>query len=257
MIDSHIHLCDTRYEGKLDQIIERATAAGINRFIMPAADDKDQERIAEINLQYPHCTYATVGFHPTSVNDNPEWRAHLARVEYLLENPLTKYYAIGETGIDLHWSQDFLEQQKEAFRVQIELSIKYNLPLIIHTRDAWDATFEILEPYAGRVFGVIHSFSGSEREVTRIEKMGGFYYGINGTVTFKKSTLPEALLSIPLEKIILETDGPYLAPMPHRGTRNESAYIAHIAQKVAEIKGVTTAKLDEVTTLNTETLFRL
>ncbi len=255
MIDSHIHLCDERYVGEVAEVIARAKAAGIDRFIMPGADDRDHARIAHLAQKFEGVAFATVGLHPTYINDNPQWREHLQNVENLLKNPPVRYYAIGETGMDLHWSQDFVPEQKEGFRFHIELAIEHDLPLILHCREAWAESFEVLEPYAGRVRGVFHSFAGGRAEVERIEAMGGFYYGINGTLTFKNSTLPEVLPYIPQDKLLFETDGPYLAPMPHRGKRNESSYISYIASRAAEILGVPTSILAEATTRNTEALF--
>ncbi len=257
MIDSHTHLYDPRFEEDFDEMIARSIELGIDRFIVPAADPKEQDMLFAAVSRYPERIYATVGLHPTDVNDNPNYKEELEYVRSVALNPPMRLVAIGETGIDLHWSKDFIAEQREAFRFQIELAIETNLPIIIHCREGFSDTFEVLEPYAGRVRGVFHSFAGSATEVERIERMGGFYYGINGTVTYKNSTLPEALEAIPLEKILLETDAPYLPPTPHRGKRNESSYISIIAKRVAEIKGITTAKLDEITTKNTEELFSL
>ncbi len=255
MIDSHTHLCDERFNDDLWEVIERAQAAGVYKFILPAADDKDHQRIAEIAQQYPDVAFATVGLHPTSVNDNPEWETHLRNVKKLLKNPPVRYIAIGETGVDLHWSHSFLQEQKIAFHKQVELSLEYHLPLIIHSRDAWEDTFEVLESYGGKAQGVIHSFSGGRAEVERLERLGGFYYGINGTVTFKNSTLPDALEVIPLEKILLETDSPYLTPVPYRGQRNQSEYIPLIAERIAQLKGTTVSTVSSTTDHNAATLF--
>lgn len=257
MIDTHTHLFDPRFAQDLDATIERAKAAGIDRFILPATDDDAHTLMFDTVREYPDCCYATMGLHPTCVNDNSHWREHLANVRRYLENPPMRFVAIGETGLDLHWSKDFLTEQIEAFRTQIELSIEFDLPLIIHTRDAWDELLPIMEQYAGRIRGVFHSFAGELCHVERCERLGGFVYGINGTVTYKKSTLPDVLEHITLEKIILETDSPYLPPEPYRGKRNESAYVAILAAKVAQIKGITTAELDRVTTATAEKLFSL
>lgn len=257
MIDTHTHLFDPRFDEDLDQAIERARVAGIDRFILPATGDAEHELLFATQRKYPHCCYATMGLHPTCVNDNPHWRDHLANVRRHLENPPMRFVAIGETGLDLHWSADFLEEQKEAFVNQIELSIEFDLPLIIHTRDAWDELLPIMERYAGRIRGVFHSFAGDPSHIERTERLGGFVYGINGTVTYKKSTLPAALEYIALDKIILETDSPYLPPEPHRGKRNESSYVAILAAKVAQIKGVTTEELAQVTTATAQRLFSL
>ncbi len=257
MIDSHTHLYDPRFDEDFDEMIQRSIEAGIDRFIVPAADPRDQEKLFNSVSKYPERIYATVGLHPTDVNNNTNYKSDLEFVRNTAYNPPMRLVAIGETGIDLHWSKDFLPQQREAFKFQIELAIELNLPIIIHCREGFHDTFDILEPYAGKIKGVFHSFAGTATEVERIEKIGGFYYGINGTVTYKNSTLPLALESIPLEKLLLETDAPYLPPTPHRGKRNESSYIKITAQKVAEIKGVKTSELDRITTQNTELLFAL
>lgn len=257
MIDSHTHLSDELFDEDLEAAVARAMEAGIDRFILPATSDDTHDKIFSLAARYPNVMYPTIGLHPTDINGNEEYRKHLERVAEIASNPPLPIVAIGEIGIDLHWDKDFLSEQQEGFKYQIELAIKHNLPIIIHSRDAWDETFEVLEPYKGRVRGVFHSFSGTEREVERIEALGGFYYGINGTVTYKKSVIPEALLSIPLDKILLETDSPYLPPVPYRGKRNESSYIPFIANKIAEVKGITTSKLADFTTRNTELLFGL
>lgn len=257
MIDSHTHLTDEKFKEDLDEVIARAEEVGIDRFIIPATDDDLHEGMFAMIAKYPDKMFATIGLHPTYINDNPDYREHLERVRHIALNPPMPLVAIGEVGMDLHWSVDFEREQKEGFIYQIELAIELDLPLIIHTRDSWAATFECIEPYAGKVRGVFHSFAGTAEEVARIEKLGGFYYGINGTVTYKNSTLPAAIEHIPLDKILLETDAPYLPPTPHRGKRNESSYIPLIAAKIAEIKGITTAELEKIATKNTENLFKL
>lgn len=257
MIDSHTHLCVERFDEDLNEVISRAVAQGVDRFIIPATRDDEHERLFATVAKYPDKMFATIGLHPTDINENPDYKAHLQNVAKIAENPPMRLVAVGETGTDLHWGVDYIEEQKEGFRFQIELAIKHDLPIIIHTRDSWAETFEVLEPYAGRVRGVFHSFAGGKDEIDRIEKIGGFYYGINGTVTYKNSILPAALEHIPLDKILLETDAPFLPPVPHRGERNESSYIPLIAAKVAEVKGVTTSALAEIATRNTELLFSL
>ncbi len=257
MIDSHTHFDSERFLEDIDEAVARAIANGVDRFIIPATSDDAQAHLFETVSRYSDCMYATAGLHPTDVNDNPDFRKHLKNVAKVVAAPPMRIVAIGETGTDLHWGGDFIAEQMESFEFQVRLSIEHNLPLIIHTRDSWNETFEVLESYAGKARGVLHSFSGTANEIERIERLTGFYYGINGTVTYKNSTLPEALQSIPLEKILLETDSPFLPPTPYRGKRNESSYIPLIAAKVAEIKGLATAELAEIATKNTERLFNL
>lgn len=256
-IDTHTHLFASHFDEDLDAAIEYAKECGVDRFILPATDDHAHQKMLDVALKYSDCCYPTIGLHPTAMNQNLRWREHLSRVESMLSCPPAKFVAIGEIGIDLHWSKDYLEEQIEAFKAQIELAKRYDLPIIIHSRDAWDETLTVLEQYEGQIRGVFHSFSGTKEHISRIEGIGGFFYGINGTVTYKNSTLGDALEHIPLSKILLETDAPYLPPEPYRGKRNQSAYIPLIAARVAQIKGVETKELAAITTANARRLFAI
>lgn len=256
MIDTHTHIFDPRFDEDRQEALERALAEGVDYFILPATMDEEHQKLLDVcgaESRY----FATIGLHPLAANDNPNYREHLKRVEQYLANNEGRFVAIGETGLDMHWSTDFLAEQKELFVAQIELSIKYDLPLVIHTRDAWEHILPIMERYAGQIRGVFHSFVGTAQEVERIEKITGFMYGINGTVTYKKSTLPAALEHIALEKIVLETDSPYLPPEPHRGHRNESSYVKLVALKLAALKGVSLEQIDEITTKNAIKMFNI
>lgn len=257
MIDSHTHLFDEKFDDDIDDTINRAKAAGIDRFILPATEPHEYKKLFSTALRHPHILFPTMGLHPLAMNANPNWRDDLDIVSEHLKNPPVKFYAIGETGLDLHWDTNFLKEQIEAFVAQIELSIRYDLPLVLHMRDAFDFAFDILEPYKGRVRGVFHSFSGSSSDVAKIERLGNFIYGINGTVTYKKSILADTLRHIDIEKMVLETDAPYLPPQGHRGERNEPSYIAIIADKVAQIKGISVDDVDEITTKNAINFFKL
>lgn len=257
MIDSHTHLDADRFNEDIDEAVARAKAAGVDRFIIPATSDDAQQHLFDTVARYSDCMFATVGLHPTDVNENPDYKEHLQRVAEVAANPPMRLVAIGETGTDLHWGGDFIEQQIEAFDFQVRLSIEHDLPLIIHTRDSWDETFAVLEKYAGKARGVLHSFSGGVEEIERIEKLTGFYYGINGTVTYKNSKLPAALPHIPIDKLVLETDSPFLPPTPYRGQRNESSYVPLIAAKVAEVLGMSVEEVGRIATANTERLFAL
>ncbi len=255
-IDTHTHLFDSQFDKDLAQVITRAKECGVSKFILPAVESSTHSQMLETAKQFENC-YPTIGLHPTAMNQNLRWREHLSQVESMLNNPPVKFVAVGEIGLDLYWSKEYKEEQIEGFNAQIELAIKHNLPIIIHCRDAWDEILPIVEQYKGEVRGVFHSFSGTKEQISRIERIGDFFYGINGTVTYKKSTLPEAIQNISLNKILLETDAPYLPPVPHRGERNESSYIPLIAQKIAEIKGVTIEEVAKTTTANAESLFAL
>ncbi|MEG0725769.1 MAG: TatD family hydrolase [Mucinivorans sp.] len=256
MIDTHTHIFDERFDEDRSLALDRARAAGVDYFILPATMDDEHERLLAVCRQ-EKCYFPTIGLHPLAAGEDPKWREHLNRLEEYLTKYPGLFVAIGETGLDLHWSKDFLKEQIEIFVFQIELSIRYDLPLVIHTREAWDEILPVMEPYAGRIRGVFHSFSGTKTEIDRVEAIGGFMYGINGTVTYKRSTLPEALEYIDLEKIILETDSPYLPPEGHRGERNESSYLKQVALKVATIKGVSLDTIDEQTTKNAIKMFNI
>jgi TatD DNase family protein len=198
-----------------------------------------------------------MGLHPTSVNDNPAWREDLQLVEEYLENsPVGQFCGVGEIGLDFYWSSDFRAEQMEAFERQIELSLRYNLPIAVHTRSAWAEMCEVIEGFRGRgVKGVFHAFSDGVETFARLRECGDFMFGIGGVVTFKKSPLAEVVREIPLAELLLETDCPYLTPVPFRGQRNESAYIPYICEKIAEIKGVSVEEVAMQTTLNAERMF--
>lgn len=198
-----------------------------------------------------------MGLHPTSVNDNPRWREELEIVEQHLKNPPAGgFCAIGEIGLDFYWSNDFRDEQIEAFRHQIELALAYNLPIVIHTRNAWEEMCTVINDYAERgLRGVFHAFSDSAETYRRLREYGDFVFGIGGVVTFKKNTLAEVVREMEIEEIVLETDCPYLTPVPHRGKRNEPAYVSYIAEKIAELKGVTSEEVAAITTANAERVF--
>lgn len=257
MVDTHTHIFDESFDGDRAEALSRAIQGGVELFILPATADAEHEKLIEVCRTEPERYFPTMGLHPTEVNGNPNFRVELARLEEYLRRDDVKFVAIGETGLDLHWSKDFLKEQIEAFVFQIELSIKYDLPLVIHTRDAWEELLPIMEPYKGKIRGVFHSFSGTKEEIDRIEAMGGFMYGINGTITYKKSTLPEALKYISLDRIVLETDSPYLPPEPYRGKRNESSYVPILALNVATLKGVSLEEIDRITTKNAIEMFKV
>lgn len=257
MIDTHSHIFDTQFDTDRGEAMRRAVDAGVEKIILPAIDSASHEKLIRTAIDYPGVCIPAMGLHPTSVNDNPAWPDELAIVEEYYREPPVRFYAVGEVGLDMHWSRDFLEQQIEAFVAQIELAVTYDLPLIIHTRDAWDEMLAVMKPYAGKVRGVFHSFSGDAGHWEAIRRMGNFMVGIGGVVTYGKSNLRETLTRIPMEYILLETDSPYLPPVPLRGKRNESSYLPIIARAVAAVKGITTAEVDRITTANAKMLFNI
>ena len=256
-IDTHSHLYEPEFDGDRSEAVARAVTAGVDRLLLPAIDSESHERLFQMCRDYPDNCIPMMGLHPTSVNDNPAWREELALVEkYLEESPVGEFCAVGEIGLDLYWSRDFREEQMEAFEQQIELALRYDLPIAVHTRGAWEEMCEVMEGFRGRgVRGVFHAFSDGLATYERLRECGDFIFGVGGVVTFKKSPLAEVVREIPLEELVLETDCPYLTPVPFRGQRNESSYIPYICAKIAELKGVTPEEVAEQTTANAERMF--
>lgn len=259
LIDTHTHIYDEAFDADRNETVSRAKAAGVRLMMCPAIDSGSHERLFGVCAEYPGYCLPMMGLHPTSVNDNPDYLAELVLVEEYLKNPpVEKFYAVGEVGLDLYWSKDWLGRQEEVFERQIELSLDYGLPLVIHTRDAWPEMRAMLGRFAGRgVRGVMHSFSGTLDDYHAVKECGDFLFGIGGPATYKKSTLPEILERIPISDIVLETDSPYLPPVPYRGKRNESEYLTYICGKVAEVKGLRPEEVAAVTTANAARMFGL
>lgn len=259
LIDTHSHLYAEEFDGDRDQAMLRAEQAGVERLLLPAIDSQSHAAMLSLCSRYPGRCYPMMGLHPTSVNDNPRWREELAAVEGHLANPPAGgFYAVGEIGLDFYWSRDFMAEQEEVFRRQIELALNYGLPIVVHTRDAWDQMATLISSYRGRgLRGVFHAFSGTEEHYRVLRSSGDFAFGIGGVVTFKKSPLAQIVQQMALEDIVLETDCPYLTPVPHRGQRNESAYIPYICIKVAELKELTEHDVATATTANAERMFGL
>jgi len=254
LIDSHTHLYLENFGSEKHEIVRRAVEAGVNFMILPAINAATIAEQQELAAAFPDNIFLSAGLHPSDVK--ADFEAELARVE--LELSTGKYIAVGECGIDLYWDKTFFDEQKVAFERQISLSKRFDLPLIIHAREAFSEIFEILDKHAdGKLRGVFHSFTGGTDEVRKILKYNTFMFGLNGILTFKNSGLDKVAKEIPLEKILLETDSPFLAPVPQRGKRNESAYLVHIAQKLADIFGKSFDEIARITTANTRELFRL
>ena len=252
-VDTHTHISDDAFRGEEEAVIARAQAKGVG--IMLQADICRAERSAmyELCARHPGVLYPMIGLHAEEVRE--DWRDEIDSLQdWLPQHPV----AVGEIGIDYHWDVTFKEQQKEVLRIQFELADKWDLPVNIHLRDATEDFFKVLDDcrHLG-LRGNLHAFSGSIETFRRIRRYGDWSVGIGGVITFKKAALPETVRQIPLECILLETDSPYMAPTPLRGTRNESANIPLIAAKVAEVKGVDIETVAAVTTANAEKLFAL
>jgi TatD DNase family protein len=259
LIDTHSHIYDEAFDNDRREVVERARAEGVERIVLPAIDGESNERLFDMCREYGDYVVPLMGLHPTSVNDNPRWREELAEVERLLAEPpqgIERFYGVGEIGLDLYWSRDWQAEQTEAFRVQVELALKHDLPIVVHTRDAWEEMAEIVEEYQGRgLRGIFHAFSADVEMYERLRKCGDFVFGIGGVVTFKKSSLAEVVKSMRLEDLVVETDAPYLTPTPHRGTRNESSYVSFVAEKIAELQGISYEVVAEQTTANAKRIF--
>ena len=253
LIDTHTHYYDDRYEGLGDAAVERAVAAGVGKMIQADIDSRERGRMWEIGERHKGVLFQMAGVYPGSIDAG--WRDEIDRMIPFTEKGVV---AIGEIGLDYHEGREFASFQMEALRVQFELAAKLDLPVNIHMRDAWDDFFKVLEEcrHLG-LRGNLHCFSGSYEIFLRANRSGDFAVGIGGVVTFRKASLRETVTKIPLEKILLETDCPYLAPTPHRGECNESAYLPLIADELALLKGLSREEVEETTTKSAEKLFRI
>jgi TatD DNase family protein len=252
MIDTHSHIYSEDFNTDRDEVIQRAKKAGVTHIILPNIDSASLPDMLALQTQYPGYCFATIGIHPTSIKEDYQNELSMVRAELRLNN----YIAIGEIGIDLYWDKTFLSHQIKAFQQQIEWALEYNLPVIIHVRDSFRETMNALAPYKNSgLKGVFHSFTGTMDEAEEIIEFGGFYLGINGIVTFKNSGLAAVIAGIDIKHILLETDSPYLTPTPHRGKRNESAYVQLVAKKLAEIYQCDLPEIITRTTQNAYTLF--
>lgn len=251
LIDTHSHIYSEEFLHDRDEALQRAYDSGIKKIILPNIDSGSIKHMLDLTDAYPHLCYPLIGLHPTSVDE--EYLEELHAVEYWLGK--RKFYGIGEIGIDLYWDKKFVDEQKKAFRQQISLAKQHKLPVVVHVRNSFNETYQILkEEQNGTVRGVFHCFSGDETEIKKAIDLG-FLIGIGGVVTFKNSSLDQVLKSTSPENLVLETDSPYLAPVPKRGKRNETSFLIYIAQKLAEIYSIPVARIAEITTDNARNLF--
>lgn len=256
MIDTHSHIYAEEFDADRGEVLERAWSAGVELMLLPDIDSESRDRMFELAQQHPERCLAMAGLHPTSVNDNPQWQSELDMVERLLHTAPSKLWGVGEIGLDLYWSKEFYREQREALHAQLELALQHNLPVVIHTRSAYNEMVDAIATYRGRgLRGVFHAFADSLEMARKLERMGEFKFGIGGVVTFKNSGLNKVVEELPTELLLLETDSPYLTPVPHRGKRNEPAYVEHVCRKIAEIKGTTFEVVESITTANAKHIF--
>ncbi len=261
LVDTHSHLYEPEFDADREEALARALDAGVAQLLCPAIDSTSHERLFDLCRQHPDRCIPMMGLHPTSVNDNPRWRDELDTVEAYLKNPSEKigrFCAVGEIGLDFYWSADFRAEQTEAFRRQCRLALDLGLPIAVHTRNAWPEMIALVEEFRGTgLRGVFHAFGEEIQTYEKLKACGDFLFGIGGVVTFKKSELADTVRDMELDDLLLETDCPYLTPAPHRGERNESAYLVHICTRVAECKGLTPEAVAAATTANARRMFRL
>lgn len=251
IVDTHCHLYLDEFKNDIAEVIKRAEVEGVHKFYLPGIDSTEIENMLLLETMFPGKCMAMMGLHPCYVKEN--YLEEIALVKTWLEK--RKFAAVGEIGLDFYWDKTFVAQQYEAFRLQIELSLQYNLPIVIHTREAMQECIDVVKEYrSSGIKGIFHCFGGTVDNANEIID-AGFYLGIGGVLTYKKSGLAEVLDKIDLKHIVLETDSPYLTPVPFRGKRNESSYLKFVIEKLAEIKKVSIEEVAAVTTANAEKIF--
>jgi TatD DNase family protein len=252
LIDTHTHLFTEEFASDRQEVIRSAFASGVKQFCLPNIDLESVIALHDLCDRYPHYCFPMMGLHPTSVN--AAYREILKQIKIFFQG--RKYIAVGEIGIDLYWDKTFIKEQTAAFEEQLQWSIEWNLPVSIHSREAFPQVFESLDKVGGtKLQGIFHSFGGSREELEKALGYENFFLGINGVVTYKKAAFREYLSIAPIERIVLETDAPYLPPVPYRGRRNESAYLLYVLEKLAEIYGLSAETVANKTTENAKHLF--
>lgn len=252
LIDTHTHLYDEKFEADRSEMILRAISGGVGKMYLPNCDSTTIDGMLALEHEFPEHCFSMMGVHPCYIKENYQEELRIVR-SWLDTRPFS---AVGEIGLDYYWDKTFVEQQKQAFRQQLEWAIEFNRPVVIHTRDSMQDTVDIVREYHSKgIRGVFHCFTGSYEIASQLIDMN-FYLGIGGVLTYKNAGIQEVIQRIDLKHLVLETDAPYLTPHPFRGKRNESLYVKIVAEKLAELKGVSTAEVEEITTLNAEKLFK-
>lgn len=255
IIDTHTHLYVEQFNEDRSEVILRAIESGVQKLLLPNIDSSTIDPMLKLVDEFPDNCYPMIGLHPGNVGD--DYQEELSKMRERIDRP-NNFIAIGEIGMDLYWDKTYIEEQRIAFRTQIGWAKEFGLPIVIHARDAFEEIFRILdEENSVELKGVFHCFTGGVKEAEHILSYGGFKLGIGGVVTYKKSELPEVLKEIPLDNILLETDSPYLPPVPFRGKRNESSYINYVADKLVDVYGVSRQDIERITSKNADELFRL
>jgi len=253
LVDTHCHIYSNEFNDDLPEVIRRAENEGIKKILMPAIDSSTQGQMLAVESAYPGFCVSMMGLHPTSVRENFEDQLKIAEENFLKR----KFVAVGETGLDFYWDLNFVKQQERAFQQQIEWGLQFDIPVVIHSRNSIDQCIDMIaKNQNGKLKGVFHCFSGSIEQAKKIIDLN-FYLGVGGVLTFKKSGLDGVMTDLSLDKIILETDAPYLAPVPFRGKRNESSYLKYVVEKLAEVKSMNVDDVARITTENAEKLFQL
>ena len=253
LIDTHCHLYSEEFSADIERVLQNATAEGVQKFYLPGIGSISIESMLVLEQRFPGKCIAMMGLHPCYVKEN--YKDELDTVQGWLEK--RKFAAVGEIGLDFYWDKTFTSEQYEAFRIQIEWAIAYEMPIVIHTRNAMQETINLVKEYSSKgLKGIFHCFSGSYESAKEIIN-AGFYLGIGGVVTYKNAGLAEVLIKIDLQHLVLETDAPYLTPLPFRGKRNESSYLKYIIAKLAEVKNCSVEEVAAITTANAEKIFVL
>ena len=254
IIDTHSHIYDESFDLDIEAAIQRAKDAGVEKILLPNVDTESIERVHHLAEAYPHYCIPMMGLHPTSVKE--DWREQLHTIKKQFDNH--QYIAVGEIGIDLYWDKTFIKEQQQAFEEQLQWSIDYNLPVAIHTREATNEAISCINNVgANKLRGVFHSFVGTEEELKDVMSLENFFIGINGVITYKNSTLRDVLQKADLSRIIIETDSPYLTPVPFRGKRNESSYTVYVVNELAKVFNLPSEEIGRITTQNAVRLFNL
>lgn len=250
MIDTHSHIYGPEFDDDRAEVLQLARQAGVDKVLLPNINEESIARMLQVAKEYPDMCYPMMGLHPEDVKE--DWAQVLDRMEMQLDGMI----AVGEVGLDFYWDTTFRKEQIEAFERQICWAVERNLPLVIHMRKAEQELLEVMERHkSDGLRGVFHCFGGSKETASRMLKHEGFVLGIGGVVTFKNSRLAETLRHVPLDRIVLETDAPYLAPVPYRGKRNEPSYVAHVARFLSDIYNVSEEEVNDVTNLAVKRVF--
>ena len=258
LIDTHTHLYQPKFDSDREEAVDRCFAEGVDTLLLPNIDMESVPRVLGMMEKWPHSCFGMMGLHPCHIGEG--WEVELEEIRRVLDSPPEgkKFVAVGEIGLDLYWERKHIEAQREAFRIQVGWAKERELPIVIHVRNAWEELFEEMDKLNDEsLTGVFHCFTGGKNEADHAIEYGGFMLGIGGVSTYKNGGLDLVLPDVSLEHLVLETDSPYLSPVPFRGKRNESSYVVHVARRVAEIKGISVEEVADVTTRNAVKMFGL